>query len=216
MTLTWVSSTALSASSEYSARVLTRDPSSARAKQLASLPNVTLIQGTQDSQADLHRAFKGVYGAWVNLDGFVLGEMKELFFAFRAYEIARHEGVKHYVWANCDYALRIAGWREEFHWGHNDAKGRVGGEFALCVVPGFMPVAVQIVHAGADCRQISSSRRIKRPWRRRCSLSDLTWICSWTACSCLQKSMRMGHWSGRIHPVGESGRGRLPIRADRV
>jgi hypothetical protein len=71
-----------------------------------------------------------VYGAWVNLDGFVLGEMKELFFAFRAYEIARDEGVKHYVWANTDYALRIAGWREEFHWGHNDAKGRVGGEFS--------------------------------------------------------------------------------------
>lgn len=117
---------ALSASGTYSARVLTRDPTSTRAKQLASLPNVTLIQGTQDSQADLHRAFKGVYGAWVNLDGFVLGEMKELFFGFRAYEIARHEGVKHYVWANTDYALRIAGWNEEYHWGHNDAKGRVG------------------------------------------------------------------------------------------
>jgi hypothetical protein len=110
---------------------LTRDPTSARAKTLEALPNVTLIKGTQDSQADLHRAFKGVYGAWVNLDGFILGEMKELFFAFRAYEIARHEGVKHYVWANCDYALRIAGWREEFHWGHNDAKGRVGGECCM-------------------------------------------------------------------------------------
>ncbi|EXJ66607.1 uncharacterized protein A1O5_10278 [Cladophialophora psammophila CBS 110553] len=116
----------LSASSEYSVRVLTRDPASTRAKSLAALPNVTLIQGTQDSEADLHRAFKGVYGAWVNLDGFTLGEMKELYFAFRCYEIARGEGLKHYVWANCDYALRIAGWREEFHWGHNDAKGRVG------------------------------------------------------------------------------------------
>lgn len=53
--------------------------------------------------------------------------MKELFYGFRAYEIARHEKVQHYVWANCDYALRIAGWDEQYHWGHNDAKGRIGG-----------------------------------------------------------------------------------------
>jgi hypothetical protein len=107
--------------------VLTRDPNSARAKALASLPNVTLITGTQDNEADLHRAFKGVYGAWVNLDGFTLGEMKELYFAFRCYEIARHEGVKHYIWANGDYGTKLSGWREEYRWGHNDAKGRVGG-----------------------------------------------------------------------------------------
>ena len=86
------------------------------------------MQGSQDNQKDLHNAFRGVYGAWVNLDGFTLGEMKELYFGFRAYEIARHEGVRHYVWANCDYALRIANWDEEYHWGHNDAKGRIGGD----------------------------------------------------------------------------------------
>ncbi|KAK5049369.1 hypothetical protein LTR84_004298 [Exophiala bonariae] len=117
---------ALSASSTYSVRVLTRDPSSKRAQELASLPNVTLLQGSQDEQKKLHEAFHGVYGAWVNLDGFTLGEMKELFYGFRAYEIARHEKVQHYVWANCDYALRIAGWDEQYHWGHNDAKGRIG------------------------------------------------------------------------------------------
>jgi hypothetical protein len=89
---------------------------------------VTLLQGSQSSEHDLHTAFRGVYGAWVNLDGFTLGEMKELYYGFRCYEIARAEGVEHYVWANCDYALRIAGWEEGYHWGHNDAKGRVGGE----------------------------------------------------------------------------------------
>jgi hypothetical protein len=119
---------ALSASAAYTARVLTRDISSKRARSLAALPNVTLIQGSQDNQADLHNAFRGVYGAWVNLDGFTLGEMKELYFGFRAYEIARHEKVQHYVWANGDYALKIAGWDEQFHWGHNDAKGRIGGQ----------------------------------------------------------------------------------------
>jgi hypothetical protein len=105
---------------------LTRNPSSDKAKALAKLPNVTLIQGSQDNQTDLHAAFTGVYGAWVNLDGFVIGEKSELFYGVRAYEIARHHGVQHYVFANIDYGLRKVGWDEAYHYGHGDAKGRVG------------------------------------------------------------------------------------------
>ncbi|EHK99438.1 putative NmrA-like family domain-containing protein 1 [Glarea lozoyensis 74030] len=123
---------ALSASKHYSVRVLTRDTTSKRAQQLAQLPNVTLIQGAQDNQSDLHRAFHGVYGAWVNTDGFTLGEKNELFYGFRAYEIARAEGVQHYVYACTDYALKDANWDETYHWGHNDAKGRVG-QFILAM-----------------------------------------------------------------------------------
>lgn len=117
---------ALSSSNRYSVRVLTRSANSTRAKELSALPNVTLIEGSQDQQKDLHRAFNGVYGAWVNTDGFTLGEKSELFYGIRAYEIARHHGVKHFIWANTDYALKKAGWDEKYHWGHNDAKGRVG------------------------------------------------------------------------------------------
>ncbi|RAH52208.1 NAD(P)-binding protein [Aspergillus piperis CBS 112811] len=69
-------------------------------KEFARLPNVSLIEGKQDNQEDLHKAFKGVYGAWVNTDGFTI-----------AYEIARHHG--------------HADWDENYHWGHNDAKGRI-------------------------------------------------------------------------------------------
>ncbi|KUJ12300.1 NAD(P)-binding protein [Mollisia scopiformis] len=117
---------ALSSSQRYSVRVLTRNISSERSQTLASLPNVTLIQGSQDNQKDLHRAFHGVYGAYVNTDGFTLGEKAELFYGIRAYEIARHEKVTHFIWANTDYPLKKAGWDEKYHWGHNDAKGRVG------------------------------------------------------------------------------------------
>ncbi|KAL4960344.1 NmrA/HSCARG family protein [Aspergillus stella-maris] len=117
---------ALSSNTHYSVRLLTRDPTSSKAQSLASLPNVSIIQGSQDSQADLHAAFSGVYGAWVNLDGFTLGEKNELFYGIRAYEIAQHHGLKHYVFANSDYAAKKAGWDERYHWGHNDAKGRVG------------------------------------------------------------------------------------------
>ncbi|CAN9216050.1 unnamed protein product [Alternaria alternata] len=116
---------AISSSKEFSAKVLTRNAGSSRAVELSKLPKVTLIEGKQDSQEDLHRAFRGVYGAWVNTDGFTLGEKNELFYGCRAFEIARHEGVQHYVYSNADFALKDANWNEDYHWGHNDAKGRV-------------------------------------------------------------------------------------------
>ncbi|KAF2216835.1 hypothetical protein CERZMDRAFT_108750 [Cercospora zeae-maydis SCOH1-5] len=115
----------LSASGRYAVRVLTRNKNSERAKQLAQLPNVELFEGQQTSQADLHQGFKGAWGAWVNTDGFTIGEKNELFYGCRAYEIARHEGVKHYIYASTDFALKDADWDETYHWGHNDAKGRV-------------------------------------------------------------------------------------------
>ncbi|KXG52207.1 uncharacterized protein PGRI_084910 [Penicillium griseofulvum] len=117
---------ALAKSRRYSVRVLTRNQSSARAQALLQLPNVRLIQGTQDNQSDLRTAFRGVYGAWVNTDGFTLGEKNELFYGIRAYEIAQAEGVQHYVWANIEYALKNAGWNEDYHCGHMDGKGRIG------------------------------------------------------------------------------------------
>ncbi|KAJ3547599.1 hypothetical protein NM208_g1442 [Fusarium decemcellulare] len=121
---------ALAKSNRYRVRLLTRNVESARSQMLSSLPNVTLLQGRQDDQEDLHKAFRGVYGAWVNTDGFTLGQKSETFYGIRAYEIARHEGVQHYVWAGTDYALKKSGWDERYHWGHNDAKGRVT-EFIL-------------------------------------------------------------------------------------
>ncbi|KAH6658682.1 NmrA family protein [Truncatella angustata] len=117
---------ALAASGRYRLRVLTRDPESARAKRLAGLPNVTMLRGAQTNQEDLHKVFHGVYGAWVNLDGFTLGEKDELFYGFRAYEIARSEHVQHYVWANIEYAMDAADFDEKYHCGHMESKGRVG------------------------------------------------------------------------------------------
>jgi hypothetical protein len=117
--------TALSSSGRYSVRVLTRNTTSDRAKTLAGLPHVTLIEGSQDCIEDLHRAFHGVYGAYVNTDGFTIGEKNELFYGIRAYEIARGEGVQHYVYASTDYPLKDTNWNPKYRWGHNDAKGRV-------------------------------------------------------------------------------------------
>lgn len=124
-------STALAESGRYTVRVLTRNIECSRAKDLAALVNVALIQGQQTNQQDLHRAFRGVYGAWVNTDGFFLGEKDELFYGIRAYEIARAEGVQHYVWANIEYVLKFANWDEKYYCGHMDCKGRNGNSSLL-------------------------------------------------------------------------------------
>ena len=104
--------------------VLTCNESSACAQALLQLPNVQLIQGIQDNQSDLHTTFRGVYGAWVNTDGFTLSKKNELFYGICAYEIAQAEGVQHYVWANIEYVLKNAGRSEDYHCGHMDGKGR--------------------------------------------------------------------------------------------
>ena len=60
--LIFFSRAALSSSKHFTVRVLTRNTNSSRAQQLVKLPNVTLVEGRQDNQKDLHKAFHGVYG----------------------------------------------------------------------------------------------------------------------------------------------------------
>lgn len=51
-------------------------------------------------------AFKGVYGAYVNTDGFTVGEEAEIFHGMRIFELAKQAGVQHYVWSNLDYVSK--------------------------------------------------------------------------------------------------------------
>ncbi|KAJ5226269.1 NmrA-like family protein [Penicillium chermesinum] len=110
----------------YDVRILTRNPNSRRAKELAELPGVELLQGTFASEDDLTSGFTGCDGAFVNIDGFNCGEKSELFWGIRAYEIALSVGVKFYVWGNLDYGLKKADWDPKYRCGHYDGKGRVG------------------------------------------------------------------------------------------
>jgi len=48
----------------FSARAITRDPSSDAAKALAALPNVEVVQADADDEASLERAFAGCHGAF--------------------------------------------------------------------------------------------------------------------------------------------------------
>lgn len=91
---------------KYACRVLTRDPSSQRAKELFALGNVEIVEGSFASEATLRAGYHGCDGAFVNIDGFNTGEKTELFWAIRAYELAIEEGVKFFVYGNLDFAYK--------------------------------------------------------------------------------------------------------------
>jgi hypothetical protein len=52
---------------------------------------------------------RGVYGAWVNTDGFTVGEQKEIYAGIRIFETAKSLGtVRHYVWSSLDYMFKVS------------------------------------------------------------------------------------------------------------
>jgi nucleoside-diphosphate-sugar epimerase len=66
---------------KYRVRVLTRNSTSPRAKQLESLGNVEFIEGSFASESDLRRGYRGCDGAFINIDGFNCGEKTETYWA---------------------------------------------------------------------------------------------------------------------------------------
>lgn len=111
---------------KYHCRVLSRDVTSKRAKQLLSFGNVEIVEGTFASEADLRAGFHGCDGAFINLDGFNSGEKSEMFWAIRAYELAIEEGIKFFVYGNLDFAYKKGGYDSKYRSGHYDGKGRIG------------------------------------------------------------------------------------------
>ncbi|KAI0835509.1 NAD(P)-binding protein [Hypoxylon sp. FL0890] len=113
-------------SGDYTVRALTRDPSSARFRELQSFGAIEPVIGTFASENDLRATFRGAWGAFVNIDGFNSGEKTEIFWTIRAYELAIEEGVKLFVLGNLDYIYKKSGYKPEFRAGHYDGKGRIG------------------------------------------------------------------------------------------
>ncbi|THH29924.1 hypothetical protein EUX98_g4272 [Antrodiella citrinella] len=107
--------------SPYRVRALTRDTGSRRAMMLASR-GVECFKGSFDDFSSVQRALQGVYGAWVNIDGFTVGEQKEIYAGMRVFELARQTGtIKHYK-GNFNPIYRCE---------HYDAKGRVAEWMAM-------------------------------------------------------------------------------------
>ncbi|KAH7312884.1 hypothetical protein BKA65DRAFT_573767 [Rhexocercosporidium sp. MPI-PUGE-AT-0058] len=115
----------LTRDSKYVVHVLTRSTTSPSALELASLPNVTLITGSSLNEADLHSVFTGIDVAFVNINGFAIGEKAEVYWGIRTFEIAREKGVKHFIWGCLDSSYKISGYQPRFRTGHFDGKTKV-------------------------------------------------------------------------------------------
>lgn len=113
--------------SPYAVRALTRNPNSKRAQQLQE-KGVECVKGEHlvyflfcqlellmqtlpgsfENFPTVLEALKGVYGAWVNTDGFTVGEVREVYAGLRIFELAKQVGtVQHYIWSNLDYSTKV-------------------------------------------------------------------------------------------------------------
>ncbi|KAJ6612836.1 NAD(P)-binding protein [Mycena sp. CBHHK59/15] len=112
--------------SPYAVRALTRDPKGSHALQL-SARGVECVQGAFDDFDSVAAAFDGAYGAWVNTDGFTVGEMKEIYSGIRIFETAKQTpSLRHYVWSNLHHPFKDTGYNPNYKVGHMDGKARVG------------------------------------------------------------------------------------------
>ncbi|KAJ7284945.1 NAD(P)-binding protein [Mycena rebaudengoi] len=111
--------------STYRVRVLTRDPLSRRAKELAAR-GVECVKGSFDDLVSVTEAFAGTYGAWVNTDSFTVGQQKEIFLGIKIFEIAKQaRSVRHYIWSSLDYAMKKGNYSPDYQIEHYNAKGIV-------------------------------------------------------------------------------------------
>lgn len=71
-------------------------------------PPIDLVSGSLDDIPSILSAFQGVYGAWINVDGFTVGEARETYLGIRIFELAKQaQTVKHYVWSGLDYVSKV-------------------------------------------------------------------------------------------------------------
>jgi len=105
--------------------VLTRSASSLEALKLSSIPDVTIFEGDAYDEPTLRKAFIGVSYAFVNTNGFAIGEKAEIYWGIRLYELAREFKLKHFVYAGLDYASKLGNFDPKYRCGHLDGKGKV-------------------------------------------------------------------------------------------
>ncbi|KAJ9653821.1 hypothetical protein H2198_007049 [Neophaeococcomyces mojaviensis] len=117
----------LSSLNLYSLRVLTRNLNSVQAQALTALPNVTLVQSSPvgHDEASFLTAAEGADFAFINTDGFSIGEVAEIYWGIRFYELSVRVGIKHFIYSTLDNLGPSTGYKQEFHIGHYYGKSRV-------------------------------------------------------------------------------------------
>ncbi|KAK5051541.1 hypothetical protein LTR84_003193 [Exophiala bonariae] len=119
----------LSSLKEYQVLALTRSVTSPAAKELSQLVNVELVESQATSGYDLdafRTAAKRSDCAFINTDGFAVGEIAETYWGVRLFEVAKQAGVKHFVYSGLDYLANELSYEDDKHYvGHYMGKARV-------------------------------------------------------------------------------------------
>ena len=131
------------ANSEFTARAVTRDPSSAKAKELAAL-GAEVVQGDLGDPASVNKALKGAYGAffvtffWAHFSPEQEKAEAELFA-----KAAKTAGIQHAIWSTLEDTRklvplsddRMPTLMEKYKVPHFDAKGESDHFFTDAGVP---------------------------------------------------------------------------------
>jgi uncharacterized protein YbjT (DUF2867 family) len=127
----------------FAARALTRDPNSAKAKELANL-GAEVVAADVDDVESLRKAFAGAHGAFcVTFYWAHFSPEKELAEARAMAQAAKDTGVKHVVWSTLEDTRkwvplddpRMPTLQGKYKVPHFDAKGEANGIFAALGVP---------------------------------------------------------------------------------
>jgi hypothetical protein len=68
-----------------------------------------LHTGDTSDLASVAAALDGAYGAWINIDGFTVGEQRETYAGLPIFELAKQtKSLRHYIWSSLDYNLKVS------------------------------------------------------------------------------------------------------------
>ena len=126
------SSVAQYLSSLYELKIITRNVRSTSTRQLAVLPNVSMVLPRSSGYDDdtLLLAARDADFVFINTDGFSVGEVAETFLEIRYYELACEANVKHFIYSSLDDIGRLSNYNADFHCGSYYAKARVVGKYS--------------------------------------------------------------------------------------
>lgn len=130
-------------SGEFTARAITRDANSEKAKKLAAL-GAEVVQADAEDYESIKKAFEGAYGAFcVTFFWHHFSPEKESAGAKTMADAAKAAGVKHVIWSTLEDTRqwvplsdnRMPTLMEKYKVPHFDAKGEADGYFASIGVP---------------------------------------------------------------------------------
>ena len=86
---------------------------------------VLIFEGDAYDEPTLRKVFVDIDYAFVNTNGFAIGEKAEIYWGIRLYELGREFGVKHFIYAGLEYASKLGNFDPKYRTGHLDGKGKV-------------------------------------------------------------------------------------------